>query len=398
MRNTDCHIKHRYKTFLLVLLLTSCSVSWQETMRYGEVLQTPFVDTVDFEIKTGLIIVPVTINDRTYRFLFDTGAPFSVSQQLQDEFKFPKVSQGNLIDSDNNKLTVNYVKVDTTWLGAVPFINQTAFVGDFNANPILECMALDGIIGSNFMHHCNWTIDMQNKQISLTNRALDSCGTKVPFKINRQYDILVPLTFNDSTLVPVKLDYGFNGALNLTNRMYDFLLDRHEIDTFIVRSGLNHGGIVGTSVELYERISPIDSIWLGGILFDDVLATSGHMSLLGTKLLSNYLVSIDWDNKYLYFDNNTNDSLSFSSFGLSVSYSQEKGMYIQSIIEGSEADKMGIEINMSVLAINDLDFVQSPDYCAFITLLDDQPLLLEMTLLTTERDTFRISLEKKDLF
>ena len=338
-------------------------------MKYGSISELTFCDTVDVEVSHNLIIVPVNIKGETYRFLFDTGAPFSISEEIQHKLNFETITTGKIVDADDNRTDVTYVGVDTLLLGNTSFCNHTAFVADFNANPILQCMGLDGIIGSNFMHHCNWGIDMQKKQITFTNKPLDSIGTMVPFKTNAQYDLLVSLTLNDLRVTPIKLDYGSNGALSFSNEMFDLLLDRQEIDTFIVQQGSSQSGIIGIAVEINEKISPIDSISLGDILFEDVIAVSGNMELLGTKLLSHFKVWIDWDQRQLYFEENSTDSLTFKTLGISISYSTEKGMYVQSIIEGSDADKMGIENNMKVLKVNELNFPEN-DFCEYMQLLD----------------------------
>lgn len=46
------------------------------------------------ELIKGVIIIPVEINGKTYRFLFDTGAINSISDDLQEELGFNVVSTG----------------------------------------------------------------------------------------------------------------------------------------------------------------------------------------------------------------------------------------------------------------------------------------------------------------
>lgn len=371
-------------------------MTWTETMKYGSVPEVLFEDTVTVDVTHNLIIVPVNIKGEIYRFLYDTGAPFAISKEIQDKYEFSIVSSGKIVDSDDNRTEVNYVSVDTLLLGQTPFTQQTAFVADFNANPILKCMDLDGIIGSNLMHHCNWTIDMQNKQLSFSNSPMDTSGITVPFRTNLQYDVLVDLKLNDLILPSIKLDYGSNGALSLSNELFDLLLEREDIDTFIVQKGLSQSGIIGTAVESNEKLSPIEAISLGELTFENIVAMSGSMELLGTKLLSNYLVSIDWDTHQLHFKANTKDSLMFRSFGASLAYSEEKGVYVQSIIEDSKASKMSIIPNLKVLKVNDLDFTTN-DFCEYMLLLDTRPDTLYLELEVEGMPT-PFTLIKEELF
>ena len=131
---------------MVLIIHTSCSVSWTDAIRYGEIDRISFSEKVDIEIENGLIFVPVQIEGHKYRFLFDTGAPFSISTDLQDALDYKVVSKGHIVDSGNNRKRVNYVLVDTVLIGSIPFINQTAFEGDFTSNPILECLGIDGIL------------------------------------------------------------------------------------------------------------------------------------------------------------------------------------------------------------------------------------------------------------
>jgi len=73
----------------------------------GEVGLKEFHKTVQTEVKLGLIFVPVEIDGEIHRFLFDSGAPFSISQKLQDKMgrEYPgksiefvrAVAEGNLV-------------------------------------------------------------------------------------------------------------------------------------------------------------------------------------------------------------------------------------------------------------------------------------------------------------
>ena len=100
-------MKNKFNILLLIGVLFQftygCSVEWTEAIRSGEVVQNQFRETVDIDIRKGLIFLPVIIEEKEYRFLFDSGAPFSISKQLQNDHAFEIVSEGNIIDSDHNR-------------------------------------------------------------------------------------------------------------------------------------------------------------------------------------------------------------------------------------------------------------------------------------------------------
>ena len=105
-----------------------------------------FRDTVFIEIHKGLIFLPVIIEGKEYRFLFDSGAPLSISNMLQNNHGFEIVSMGKIIDSDHNRKKVKWSQVDAIHIGDISFTQQTAFIGDFDANPLFKCLKIDGII------------------------------------------------------------------------------------------------------------------------------------------------------------------------------------------------------------------------------------------------------------
>ncbi len=145
----------------MIFVTQSCAVKWTDTIQYGSVTKLSNIEVVSIEIRNKLIIVPIRIKEKEYRFLFDTGAPFSISEKLQENTNFKTVSEGNIVDSDYNRKKVKWVQVNSINVGNVSFKNQTAFVGDFEANPILNCLEIDGIIGSILIRQYNWTIDQE---------------------------------------------------------------------------------------------------------------------------------------------------------------------------------------------------------------------------------------------
>lgn len=76
-------------------------------------------------------------------------------------------------------------------------------------------MKLDGILGSNVMHFCNWTIDYEKLQIILTSHNFKKSDKEVftiPFETDRQYSQFIDLKIGDRNKTHLKVDYGSNGS------------------------------------------------------------------------------------------------------------------------------------------------------------------------------------------
>ena len=123
-----------------MFFLTGCSLTWKEAIQRGEINNSSFSEKITVNIAHDLVIVPVSLNGHIYRFLFDTGAPLSISEHLQSIFNYKIISTGHIVDSGNNRKKVKWAEIDTLLIGNTEFTNQSAFVADFDANPILKCL------------------------------------------------------------------------------------------------------------------------------------------------------------------------------------------------------------------------------------------------------------------
>ncbi len=354
---------------ILFLGFSRCSIKWTEAIQSGSVSQHGIKETVNIEIQKSLIILPVTINGTRYRFLFDTGAPFSISNKIQKENNFKIISKGKIVDSDKNKKKVNWSQIDSVFISDVLFLNQTAFVGDFEANPIMKCLEIDGIIGSNLIRNCNWMIDQENKTLSIFSsideKANENCIV-IPFNTDYQYNIFIDINFGQAKVNNILVDYGSNGSIALSNEIFTILTNRSIINGEFLEKGITQSGIIGETVELERKLTFSDSVRINDLELKNVLVKTGETVAIGNHLLSRFQVTIDWDNKNLYLTKPKKDANRIGLPGFRLGFSSEKGIYVQSVIEESNAYKIGIRSNMKVIKIDSLDFENGNDFCDYV--------------------------------
>ncbi len=360
------------KVFLIGLcfqLIYGCAVKWTEAIRYGEIANTGFSETVEIEVEKGLIFLPVTIHGKEHRFLFDSGAPFSISEQLQSEYGFKIISTGNLIDSDHNSKKVNWAQVDSVKIGDVSFLKQTAFIGDFKANPLLNCLDIDGIVGSNLMSQCNWTIDQERGSIAFFDtvdmQAFEG-HTAIPFKTDYQYNIFIDVNIGQATVKNILVDYGSNGSLALSDEIFKLLKDRNIVGETFWEKGFQQAGIIGQPIILNREITFTDSISIDSIHIKKAMLRTGPTVSVGNNLLSRFQVTIDWDTKNLYLVENEEMEYKNSSPGFKLGYSTARGIYVLSVIENSNAYKEGVRHEMKVIRVDSLDFENGSDFCDYV--------------------------------
>jgi hypothetical protein len=368
----------KYILFFICIELfffSACSPSWTEAIKKGKIGKDAFHETVITKVENGLIFVPVVIRGKTYKFLFDSGALFSVSKKLQKALNFKVITTGNIVDSDNNKTSVNYVKVDTTYIGAIPFIDQTAFVADFEANPILKCLEIDGIIGSNLIRFCNWEIDYQNKQIVLINTdspIIKSKSEIVPFNTDRQYNILVDLKIGDATVKNMKIDYGSNQSISFPQNIFNTLKEKEEIKEAYIEIGKKRSGIVGKAINLNREIAVLDSLKFQNLKLNNVQVQTGSSALIGKDILSRMVVTINWKDLTLIMQLADSVQIDNRTLGFTMGYSEDNKVYVQSVIESSTAFKKGVKSGMQVLKLDSLNFVEQHTFCDFVDYANQQ--------------------------
>ena len=323
----------------------SCVTHWTDAIQQGSIESGDINQVVDFTFENNLIIVPVQVNGKTYRFLLDTGAMTSISKEVQAEFQFKIISKGKLTDSDKSKSTVNYVQVKSMNVGGISFKNQTAFVSDLSANPILDCMNLDGILGSNTMRLCNWEFNYQKEQFTIHNDSdfnIPENAVELAFKTDKQYDIMIPLGVGANTVRNLKLDTGSNGGLTIPNSIFSTLDQNGRFTSVFTETGKKQSGLFGKPVNIKRKLTYTDSIAVKGLTMNDVEIKTGTSGLIGNEILSRFEFAINWKKRVLYFVPAGLPTSFNATFGISISINKNQNFYIQSIVEESKAYKKGI--------------------------------------------------------
>jgi predicted aspartyl protease len=363
-------------TFLFVfIIISSCTTHWTKAIRSGSVLNEPFTETIKFEEKLGLIIVPVEINGKTYRFLWDTGATSSISEELQGEFQFKTVSKSNISDTDGNQKKVRYVKVGTIHIGDIEFIEQVAFVADFKANPTIGCLNIDGIVGGNLMRLCNWTVDYAKDEILISSSVPEEFkanAIQLPFTYDSDFDIKLNLKIGRAKVSNLDIDYGSNGSLTFPQRILDVLKKNGIVTETFLQTGTKNSGLIGIPIKINREFAYTDSLFIGDQMLQNVEIKVGNHALIGMGILSRYVVTIAWDDQRIYFNDYSSDPDQNETFGFALGV-RGADIYVQSVFEHSDASHKGLKPEMVVTRLNSLDFTKSAIYCDYIDLMNSDP-------------------------
>lgn len=363
--------------FTLILSLTSCQQQLIGLFQKGKFIPSTSVVEIPFTLENNLIIIPVKIRGKIYRFLLDTGAPNVISNELAEVLEFKSGRKIKTVDSQGNKSTLNYVLLPKLEIGGATFMNSTAAVADLKHADAIACLGIDGLIGANLMKKAFWQIDSQKMLVrigsTLNDLQTDKLGFPIAFNTEITGTPYFTVLFGSTEMKRLQLDTGSVGFLSIDNSTYSELVEKNQVLNERISYGINTVGLFGASSTDTTRQVLVSDLMLGNLhLQKQVLDVKrSNQNLLGMSFLKNYLVTIDWHSEQVYLlprQEILNDYA--ESFGIGLLRSGNV-MKVSFISEGSDAHHHGIQIGDIVLRVNDFDLtdVQLEDYCKILKLV-----------------------------
>jgi len=287
------------------ILINSCAVNKAaKYLKEGKTEQENFTNTLPFELKKGWIIVPVEIENKTYRFIVDSGTPTLVSKELAQTLNMKVIDSVDASDVYNKAQKNKYTRLENIKIGKIDFVGTAALINDFNATPIWASLDVDGFIGSNLMQHAIWDIDFKEKQITITD---NESSLNLPEDIieNKMFVGVAGLPsiackINGEKIWNFPLDLGYNGDIVIPYSEFKEQTENGAISNFEKSNTDGSIGINGkekTTSESY--IGTIDEIEFGNsILKNQKFYSEQYLGKrFGLDFFKNYRVILNWDSK-----------------------------------------------------------------------------------------------------
>jgi predicted aspartyl protease len=368
---------------LLFVLLTGCSSTKQfRYMSKGKAPKGTFRTEIPFEIHSKLMVIKVKLggSDKEYEFMIDTGAPVSVIyKDVFEAAKADTVMVYNVSDSRGNSAKSVYVMLDMT-------IGNSKFKDIFTvyaAEPseIVQCIALDGIIGADLMQTANWEIDMENQKIIITDfksgrpnlqgyqkvsGAKRSPSMRMPW-LTVVPGLTVDLEIKGKKFKDVYVDTGSAGSLTMPKDEKTDSVFKKEQKT--VLWGYSSFGLLGGSMDTTYAYNTVD-VEMGKVHIPNpsIDMYKRNSSLLGMGILSDYNLFFDFRKNDMYLkpiaaEKKKNDE---KGFGFYIHYdSKSKVFTVANLYEGSGAAKAGLQLADTVVEVNNEKLPVFTDFCEF---------------------------------
>lgn len=385
-------------TLVITFFLISFYNYAQVNLAQGNATSKDYYTEISFEFIKDKIIVPVEIEGKTYRFMFDTGAPNVLSKELFSKIKTKPLGSLPVSDSQNNESDLKAVATPLIKFGNVTFQNIPALVSDFNANEIFKCFKIDGFLGSNLIRNSIVQIDLKRKKIIFTdNKKKLSLNKKNSKKIKllgsqKKPYLWIYLEAFKTGKDHVLIDTGMGGFYDLSLRSFNIFKKENVLDPIASSKGSSSFGIFGQAKKQEQKRVLIDEIEIVKTNFLNFVTTTTNdsNSRIGIDVFKYGVGTIDFINKRFYFNSYKETvDLKKGLFGFKSTIVDNK-LVIGFVWDKDLKDK--IAYGDQIIKINNTDF-SGFNTCEFIMSDFKFNELNKITLTVKKKDGKEITLE-----
>jgi predicted aspartyl protease len=296
---------------VIFLLLIHSFIFGQVNFNQGSINLKEYYEVIPYQTEIGKIIIPVSINDKTYRFLLDTGAPNLFSPELLKELKINEGDSINVSDANDQGQKMKFVVVPQVKIGNLVFENQAGLIYDLEKHYLLSCYKIDGFIGSNLLRNSIIKINGTNKTIVITNKIKSLNIEKKPIKMKlfgNQKSPYVELKFvgknSEKASDMVLVDTGMDGFYDMSKRAYMIFEKNKIFDALSSAVGIGDAGLFGVGNSSEQKLLEIENANLNQQIIKNIMVTTttDNNSRIGLDILKYGDVTLDFLNKKFYFE------------------------------------------------------------------------------------------------
>lgn len=361
------------KVILLLIVFSNVNCKADKhgnLIKSGKVVQNNFLVEIPFESPFGLIIIPVEIEGKSYKFLFDTGSINIVSPIVAQKLGMQTITENTTIDSGGAKQVLNYSKIPKISIAGIEFVDTAAAIVPLDG---LICVPIDGVIGSNLMQNAVWKIDYKNKKIvftsSLEKFSLSDYDEKIPFSTNKQSAPLFQIDFGKNNKEIITLDSGSNGGIHLDLSVLN-TIPKDSILGVVKKTGSATQGLFAkdTSNIKSGEYARITNLRIGSLNLNNQFVSFSDNTVigsLGNNFLKEYEIILDWKNENIFLKK-AGIKEEKRSYGFSWSYNDG----LASVSEINYPSKAGelLKLGDHIIKFNNKDFrnLNVENWCAFL--------------------------------
>ncbi|MDP5101690.1 MAG: aspartyl protease family protein [Nonlabens sp.] len=281
----------------LLLIIIGCS-SVSKMFDAGTVKAQNYTEVIAFDYSNNFALIPVEINNKTYTFLVDTGAPTVISTAIYEDLNIKKFKGIYIADSQGQRNQQKLVLVPEIKVGNLTYTNIGAVVANLQNVYEFKCMGIDGIIGANQMAKSFWKFDYEKKKLTITDKLenydLTSFTDTIPFTISTQKTPYIKGYVNGLN-TSFTYDTGKSGYIDVNKKLADFK-DAPGFTSY----GNSSIGLYDAKDSVRTRTIKVDSLRIGNISMGAQVVDLDYGGLIGNDFMNKFEIVMDWKSQKIY--------------------------------------------------------------------------------------------------
>lgn len=363
------------KKNLVIILLTiigNCSFGQGDfTFNQGQSKSIDYFSIISYENINGKIVLKTEINEKSYRFILDTGAPTTISAHLYNELSPKLISKLPIFDQSGKVDSMVVVSLKEITIGDIVFTDVPTLVADRTL--ILECLNADGFIGSNVLRNSivqfndvNKTVTITNDERRLTLNPKQSSELVLDKRQSSPY-FWIKLKNKKKGEEQLLFDSGMDNFYDLSHSHYTIFKKKSIFEIIGTAHGSYSMGLHGAADNANQYKLRLPKMEINGAEFVNVSVktTTSDNSRIGSKLLEYGLVTIDYKNKKFYFSSLSSVQLDLFEKSLPIDLIYRNEQIQVGIVWNAELGEK-VRVGDQVIAVDDISY-EGIDICEVIT-------------------------------
>ncbi|GAA4810493.1 aspartyl protease family protein [Litoribaculum gwangyangense] len=358
-------------SFCLSIIFIQIAIGQNYQFKTGIPSPKNYYTEIKYEDVNGKIIIPIAIEGKIYRFLFDTGAPNLISKNLWETITSKSAKTISVSDANDKEQQMEIVKIPKLTIGDLSFKNTTALVFNGENNILFNCFNIQGIIGSNLLRKSIVQIQSKTNLLILTNDSkklnLNKDYASNLILVGKQSSPYISINLNgeETGSENVLFDTGASGLYDLCKRNYNILKQKKIAEVISTSNGSSTIGLFGIANNNDQYLLKIPELKINNQVFKNVVTETGddNNSRIGSDILNYGTVTLNFIKKIFYFE-------AFEP----VNVLDEKLLGFTPTIENNklvvgfvwnDSLKENIKFGDEIIEVNEID-IQSQNICDFI--------------------------------
>ncbi len=391
---------------ILSSIMLSAHSHAQMTPEAVEALQRPItveregaITSVPLIPHMGKFAINAVVNGVERQFVFDTGSPTLISQELAETLDLTVIGSNIGRDANGREFRTDIAIVDRLTIGSTTFRSVPVLIADFSHSDSKGCFFDGGVIGSEIFPGSVWHIDAERQMLDIATNVSDIDPVRPARSAiaTRLYDLGYPHapifdysigTFTDRGL----FDTGNSDTVILFDRIAQDEQARRAMIPSSIRVGRGSHGVSaagrGEDTELLRF--ELEGMRLGEAALGLQRGTtrSAPPSLVGLGILDTHAVTLDYTEGRLLLHprNQPEPARPHSGYALMAT---DDGVRVVQLFQGSTAQQAGLQLGDHIVAIDDREVPLGEASCETTRWLVESHPALSAEHLTVLRDSER---------